>query len=342
MYWSSLTSRSMCYGHPRSQVPVFDARCEDRLHLGVSPSSDISRLPNELKTMHNYYHQIQGGMAAVGVDWCHFVIWTPSNMKIQRIPRDYGWSMRYVPQLESFYKHHIIRKEDFDEGFSDTATRDTDEEPFDPYEDPTRDLTSIFHPISSAAHSLRHMVTQCTPLHQAKWIYERQSKSRSGHKWWNEVYQFWHLALENICEGCTGKMVRQKEQLDLMHRQLLKEVNDIIVNILDEDSLWSTLLFDPDFAAMLKARVHGWEPMMDMRHAPCTCNADRTSCLRYQSTFVMPYRSRPGLCPNYQARLDAPISEPFPKLKHDRHAPMLKYERQLAVDERYQSTLNKQ
>ena len=49
-------------------------------------------------------------------------------------------------QLESFYKHHITGKEDFDEGFSDAATGDTDEEPFQPYEHPARDLTSILHP----------------------------------------------------------------------------------------------------------------------------------------------------------------------------------------------------
>ena len=42
-----------------------------------------------------------------------------------------------------------------------------------------------------------------------------------------------------------------------------------------------------------------------------------------------------GLGPNYQAQLDAPLSEPFPSLKEGRQLPMLKYERQLAVDERY-------
>ena len=106
--------------------------------------------------------------------------------------------------------------------------------------------------------------------------------------------------------------------------------------------MWSTLLFDPDFAAMLKARVHGWEPTMVMLLAPCTCNADRTTSLRYQSTFVMPHLSLAGLGPNYQAQLDAPNSEPVPTLNDDGQPPMLKYDRQLAVDERYQSTLNKQ
>ena len=43
---------------------------------------------NNVKRSPDYYHQIQGAMAAVGVDWCDFVIWTRSNMKIQRIRRD--------------------------------------------------------------------------------------------------------------------------------------------------------------------------------------------------------------------------------------------------------------
>ena len=105
--------------------------------------------------------------------------------------------------------------------------------------------------------------------------------------------------------------------------------------------MWSELLFDPDYAAMLKARVRSVEPSMDMRLAQCTCSADKTTSLLYQATFRMPPRSNAGLGPNYQEQLDAPMSEPFPKLKQARQPPMLKYERQLAVDERYHSTLYK-
>ena len=201
-------------------------------------------------------------MAAVGVDWCDFVIWTPSNMKIHRIPRDEGWSMRYVPQLESFDKHQITRKEDFDEGFSDAATGDTAEEPFKPYEHPARDLTSILHPIGPAAQYLRHMVTKCLHVHLSRWIYPMQSVSRSGHKWRKAVDQHWTLAVENSCEGCFPNMSRQNEQRDLLHRALTEEVTDIIRNILDDYSVWSELFFDPDYAAMLKARVRSVEPSM--------------------------------------------------------------------------------
>ena len=96
-------------------------------------------------------------------------------------------------------------------------------------------------------------------------------------------------------------MFLQKEQRDIIHRDYLEEVNDIIINIVDDNSVCSTLLFDPDFAAMLKARSHGCEPTMDMRLDPCTCNAERTTSLQYQSTFVMPHLSHTGLGPKYQA-----------------------------------------
>ena len=156
-----------------------------------------------------------------------------------------------------------------------------------------------------------------------------QSVSRSGHKWRKAVDQHWTLAVENICEGCVRKMFRQKDQRDYIHRALTEEVTDIIGNILDDSPMWSELLFDPDFASVLKANVRWWETTMDMRHAPCTCYPDKTTCLRYQATFRMPLRSNAGLGLD---ELDAPPSEAFPKLKQASQPPMLKYEHQLTDD----------
>ena len=145
---------------------------------------------NELKKTHDYYQKMQGAMAAVGLDWWDFVMWTQTNMKIQRIRRDHVWSMRYVPQPESFYKHHIVRKEDFDEDISDTPTMDSDEEHYEPYDFRPRDLTNIIHTLGPGAQYLRHMVTQCLHVHLARYIYQMQSKSRSGLNWKKAVYQF--------------------------------------------------------------------------------------------------------------------------------------------------------
>ena len=118
-------------------------------------------------------------------------------------------------------------------------------------------------------------------------------------------------------------------------------MRDIIPNILDDGTVWSELLFDPDFAAMLRGRVRQWDPTLETRLSPCTCYADKTTSLRYQATFGIPPRSNAGLAPNYQAQLDAPWSETFPLLKKAVHPPMLNYERKLALYERYHSTLYK-
>ena len=123
--------------HAPSAVGIIEVKCpyslrDVTIECNLEWHHHLSYLDcnNELKKTHDYYHQIQGAMAAVGVEWCDFVIWTPRNVKVQRIHRDYGWAIRYLPQLETFFKQHIVRKEDFDEGYTDPTMQDTDEEPF--------------------------------------------------------------------------------------------------------------------------------------------------------------------------------------------------------------------
>ena len=59
-----------------------------------------------------------------------------------------------------------------------------------------------------------------------------QSKSRSGHNWRKAVDQFWDLAIDKICEDCIHQMFPQKHQNDLIHRDYLDEVPDIMITIL--------------------------------------------------------------------------------------------------------------
>ena len=112
------------------------------------------------KWTHEYYHQVQGAIAAVGVHWCDFVIWTPRRVKLERIYIDYGWTMRYVPRHEHFYYRYLVRKEDTKSTGWDSATANasTDEDALEPFEHPTRDLTSILHLIGPAGPFLSHLV----------------------------------------------------------------------------------------------------------------------------------------------------------------------------------------
>ena len=99
----------------------------------------------------------------------------------------------------------IVSNEDFDECESDTATRDAEEEPLEPYGQPARDLTMILHPIVPVANYLRHVLTQCLHVHLSRWIYHMQSISRSGPNIRKAVNLFWQPAVENICEYCHRK-----------------------------------------------------------------------------------------------------------------------------------------
>ena len=76
---------------------------------------------NEIMKTPDFYHQMQWTMTAVVVDLCDFFRWTPRNLNVLQIYRFKGWSLREVTQLESFYKHYIVAKEDFLDGDSDKA-----------------------------------------------------------------------------------------------------------------------------------------------------------------------------------------------------------------------------
>ena len=269
-------------------------------------------------------------MTAVNVDWSDFVTGTPSNMKIHRIHRDHRWSMRYIHWLQSLVKHQLVRKEDLCDSESDMAAMDTNEEGYEPYEYPSRELTLILHPIWPASQYLRHIGKQCHHVQLSRWIYQIKSNSRPGHNWRKAVNRIWQLDLQKICEDCIHKIFLQKEQKDIVHRYFLDESNDMIINLLDELTLFSTVLVYQDFAKMLMALVRSWERSIDIRVAPCNYNATCPTRLRYpyhtlqQTTIVMQLPSTAGVVPIYQAQLEASRSEPFPKLKQACQPPMTK------------------
>ena len=167
---------------------------------------------NELKKTHEYYHQIHGAIAAVVVQWCDFVIWTPRRVKLERIYIEYGWTMRYVPRLEDFYYHHLVRNEDTKSTVweSDAANASTDEDALERYQHHPRDLTSILHPIGPAGQFLRHLVVQVLNVHLPRWLFMMQSNSRAGYKWPKAVDHFWNRALDKLYESWVRILFTQR------------------------------------------------------------------------------------------------------------------------------------
>ena len=62
-----------------------------------------------LKTSHDYYYQVQGQMAVTGIHACDFVLWTPKDVRIQRIYFDNEfWSNTCLPKLEHFFFYFFL------------------------------------------------------------------------------------------------------------------------------------------------------------------------------------------------------------------------------------------
>ena len=59
------------------------------------PDKFFSFLNGKMKvdTTHAYYYQAHGQLSIAELQWCDFVVWTPSGMKIQRIYRDTDFSL---------------------------------------------------------------------------------------------------------------------------------------------------------------------------------------------------------------------------------------------------------
>ena len=226
---------------------------------------------NNLKTDSAYYHQIQGTMFAVDVTWCDFVIWTPHNMRIDRIRRDPAWGQRYLGKLEEFYNEHLRRTEDKSMDW-ETVQPDNDDDT-QPFLEPTRDVNCILHPQDSSCEELRFCMVQTLQYHIARRIYETLSYSRSGVKWPEAVSKYWDDGVEQISETCLGPRFRHF-WFKKAKAQSRKECADIFSQIIEEDCIWSSLLYDPDFVRIVRSRVRSYEPFYATRMPACTCPAD--------------------------------------------------------------------
>lgn len=61
----------------------------------------------DLKTSHNYYHQVQGQMLCTGRNRCHFIVFTFKHLIVIEIERDDEFIAGMVDKLKSFYEEHF-------------------------------------------------------------------------------------------------------------------------------------------------------------------------------------------------------------------------------------------
>ena len=229
---------------------------------------------NRLKKGTPYWQQVQGQIHAVAVPWCDFVIWTPTNMIVSRTFKDPQWTNEFYFKLENFFHTQLDRKEDFEYGEDsadlsyDLSFRDTS---VFSDECPMRDLTSILHPIGPACQSIRAHMIQTFQFHITRLVYEILSISKSGLKWTSAVTLYWEQVIQNICEMCLRKLFNAKWEANSSFTTR-SEVSDIFNTIMDEDCIWGTLLYDIDFANIIRTRVKSYTPTAFSKLAACTCS----------------------------------------------------------------------
>ncbi|CAN7978517.1 unnamed protein product [Ixodes persulcatus] len=58
---------------------------------------------------HNFWYQVQGQLHITGRQFCLFVVWTGSDISIEKIARDdQFWEVQMLPQLQKFYRYCLL------------------------------------------------------------------------------------------------------------------------------------------------------------------------------------------------------------------------------------------
>lgn len=74
-----------------------------------------------LKRAHAYYYQVQTKMGVCGVAYCDFVVWTPTELYIERVLKDDAFFQNMLASARKFFTH-VVLPELFTECFT---TKDT-------------------------------------------------------------------------------------------------------------------------------------------------------------------------------------------------------------------------
>ena len=62
-----------------------------------------------LKRNHMYFYQCQGVLNILGLSWIDFIVYTPKDIRIERIQVDKNlWQSRMFPELTKFYTAYIL------------------------------------------------------------------------------------------------------------------------------------------------------------------------------------------------------------------------------------------
>ena len=86
-------------------------KCQNQsLSLAVDKLPFLERCVNgiQLKKAHAYYYQMQFQLLVTAFDWADFVVWTPTEMFVERVARQRNFVEQQLEKLENFYFEHLL------------------------------------------------------------------------------------------------------------------------------------------------------------------------------------------------------------------------------------------
>ena len=93
-------------------IPIRNMEISDIMNLGDRSFCLVQGANHPtLRHDHDYYAQVQGEMAVMGLPWCDFVVWTNAksdNIFVERIMFDADFVTEMMPQLVKFYVEKVF------------------------------------------------------------------------------------------------------------------------------------------------------------------------------------------------------------------------------------------
>ena len=129
------------------------------------------------------------GICAPLMQTCDFVIWTPNETTIERIPYDADWAEHTVELLGNIVADKLIRDEDADNNTMPMRYPCTGEK--------IPDQKHFTHPFNRLEEEIRGFTLKAFQIHITRWIHYSQTRSRTG--------MGWHLAV--ALASCNTKLL---------------------------------------------------------------------------------------------------------------------------------------
>ena len=82
--------------------------CRDQLLSSAANSKPSFFLEHQdgvlrLKRTHAYHYQVQFQLLVTGLDWADFVVWTPTEMHVERIAKQEGFNEECLPKVKTYF-----------------------------------------------------------------------------------------------------------------------------------------------------------------------------------------------------------------------------------------------